>query len=892
MIRKRIPGQVTESKKNEMRQRKIYILIILTALMFAGGDAFAQQKTTKEMLRALEERHGVSFVYESGLDMKSLYKGPQPELQNIENDLDTIFMNSGVDWKLNGKYVILTPRKPITVRGHITDAQTGETLIAAGVLSDAGPGLGAVTNNFGYYTLTIPGKSIVKGRPIKFQYSYVGYESQIVTLRTSKDTVINIALKPSAEIKEAIVAARKDAGIKSTNMGAIEVPLKQIQNTPMILGEADVIKVIQMMPGVSGGVEGFAGMHVRGGGADENLVLLDGIPIYNMNHMLGLFSIFQPEAVKKVTLYKGIFPARFGGRVSSVLDIRTNDGNMKETRGMFSVGLLSDKFHIEGPIIKDKLSYSVSARGMHTVFFDPILRLALKDMYYNYFYYDLNGKVTWRINDKDRLYFGVYSGADRLNGESVDDGYANDTYWLNDIGMRWGNNVASVRWNHIFSKRLFANTTVAFNRYAMRTGSVTNEHTTLGKDYEISSRYDSEYSSGIRDYTAKIDFDYNPNPSHLVKFGAEYTFHNFFPESLTFAENEVHKGEQQIDTTYNIFDSKIYRGHELSVYAEDDIRIGEYLTVNPGLRVSWFNTERKNYFSAQPRVSAKLAFGNGLSFKAGYARMAQYVHQLSSGLLSMPTDLWVPITKDISPVLSDQYSVGAYYDGLKGWEFSLEGYWKNMQNVLEYEDGTVILGMSGGWEKKVAMGNGRAYGLEFYAEKTAGKVTGWLSYTLAKSDRHFPDGTINNGRVFPYKYDRRHNFNINATWEISRRIDLNASWSFLSGNMATVPERYTFVVEGNGWGETHFDAEYISSRNNYRLPPTHRLNLGVNLRKMTKGGNERIWNISLYNAYNSMNPNFVFMSKTYIDDMGEHRIQMEKITLLPILPSFSYTLKF
>ncbi len=863
------------------------------ALCFSIGSANAQN-TMRNMVQKLEEKHGISFVYESGLDMRSAYKGVEPDSGNIDADLSTVFSGSGIDWSRNGNYVVLTPRKPITVNGHITDAQTGETLIAAGVLSDATHNSGAVTNNFGYYTLTIPGKATAENRPIHFQYSYVGYETQEVTLQDPKDTVINIALKPSAEISEAVIVARKDAGIQSTNIGAIEVPLKQIQNTPMLFGEADIIKVIQMMPGVQGGMEGFAGMYVRGGGPDENLVLLDGIPIYNMNHMLGLFSIFQPEAVKKVTLYKGAFPARYGGRVSSILDIRTNDGNMKETKGMFSVGLLSDKFHLEGPIIKDRLSYSVSARGMHTVFLDPVIRLAVNDIYFNYFYYDFSGKITWRISDSDRLYFGVYSGADRFQAK-YDEEYGVGESALESFGMNWGNNVASVRWNHVFGNRLFANTTVAFNRYKAKTFSVSNDYGFLANGSKYAVEYDSEYGSGIRDYSAKIDFDYNPNPSHLIKFGTEYIFHNFIPESMTVADNQIEAGTAVVDTTYNVYDTKRYPGHELSVYAEDDIRLGEYLTVNPGVRASWFNTEGKNYFSVQPRASAKLAFSSGIAFKAGYARMAQYVHLLTSGMLSLPTDMWVPITKNIRPVISDQYSVGAYYDGLKGWEFSLEGYWKNMRNVLEYKDGTMILGMSGGWENKVSMGEGRALGMELYVEKTAGALTGWLSYTLAKSDRRFPDGSINSGKAFPYKYDRRHNFNINLSYELSKKIDFNASWSYLSGNMATVPERYIFVTDpvstGYDDGYSISEAEHVTSRNNYRLPPSHRLNLGVNFRKTTKRNNERIWNVSLYNAYNRMNPNIAYMTRGYIPEIGDSLV-IEQVTLLPILPSFSYTLKF
>ncbi len=872
-----------------MKRTKL-IFSLLMCLCFSIGGANAQN-TMQSMVKLLEEKHDLSFVYESGLSMKAAYKGIEPNSNNVDTDLQTVFRGSGIDWKRNGKYVILTPRKPITVSGHVTDAQTGETLIAAGILSDAGHNYGAVTNNFGYYTLTIPGKATGEGRPIRFQYSYVGYESQTVTLKSPKDTVINIALKPSAEIKEAIVAARKDAGIQSTNIGSIEVPLKQVNNTLMILGETDIIKVIQMMPGVQGGMEGFAGMHVRGGGPDENLVLLDGIPVYNMNHMLGLFSIFQPEAVKKVTLYKGAFPARYGGRVSSILDIRTNDGNMKETNGMFSVGLLSDKFHLEGPIIKDKLSYSISARGMHTVVFDPVLRLALNEIFFNYFYYDLTGKITWRISDNDRLYFGVYSGADRFIAKYEEE-YSETDEVLESFKMNWGNNVASVRWNHIFNNQLFANTTVAFNNYKMRTGSISNDYGVYSNGNKYSVEYDSEYGSGIRDYSAKIDFDYNPTPSHFIKFGTEYIFHNFIPESMTVADNQIDAGETIVDTTYNVYDAKKYVGHELSLYVEDDIRIGNYVTVNPGIRASWFNTQGRNYFSAQPRLSARLAFRNGLAFKTGYARMAQYVHLLSAGMLSLPTDLWVPITKDIKPVISDQFSVGAYFDGLKGWEFSLEGYWKEMQNVLEYEDGTLIMGMSGGWEEKVAMGKGRAYGLELYAERTKGPVTGWLSYTLSKSDRHFPDGSINNGKPFPYKYDRRHNLNLNVSWEISKKIDLNASWSFLSGGMTTIAERYIPINSYSGNSIRTDTSEYITSRNNYRLPPSHRLNLGVNFRKMTKRNNERIWNVSLYNAYNNMNPNIAYLGKLYNEETKESKLALRCVTLLPILPSFSYTLKF
>ncbi len=779
----------------------------------------------------------------------------------------------------------------ITVSGHITDAKSGETLIGAGVLSETDRSIGAVTNNFGYYSLTFPSGEC---RSVQLQYSYVGYEPQTVTV--AKDTVVNIQLNASSEIEEAVVVAGRDAGIQSTHLGSIDVPLKQIQNTPMLFGESDVLKAIQLLPGVQGGNEGFAGLYVRGGGPDENLILLDGVPVYNVDHMLGLFSVFQPEAVKKVTLYKGSFPARYGGRVSSILDIRTNDGNMRETHGLLSIGLISDRLHLEGPILKDRLSYSVSARGMHTALYAPIIKAVLKDEYYNYYFYDLNGKVTWRISDRDRLYFGVYNGADHLkyedsweNRREYNDGSIPDYYGegMDAMGIKWGNTVASVRWNHVFNGRLFANTTVAFNNYAMKMSSSSHEKE-VEDGITYSSRYDTDFKSGIRDYSAKMDFDYNPNPSHLIKFGAEYTRHTFIPESISMIENEIENEMVQMDTTFNVMSREKFGGNDFSVYGEDDWQICRYVTVNPGLRISWFNTQGKNYFSFQPRLSAKVSLG-GFAVKAGYARMAQYVHLLTSGQVSLPTDLWVPITRNIKPVTSDQVSLGFYYDGLKGWEFSVEGYWKEMHNILEYKDGTFVLGSSGGWESKVTMGEGRAIGVEFFAQKTLGKLTGWTSYTLAKTDRHFPDGSINNGQRFPYKYDRRHNFNINLTWEVTKKIDINATWSYLSGSMTTIPEDKTVIIKPNGG---IYPGDYVTSRNNYRLPPSHRLNIGFNFHKFNrKGWGETIWNISVYNVYNQMNPNFAFLSRERGED-GKVRYLMEKVTILPILPSVSYTFKF
>ena len=792
------------------------------------------------------------------------------------------------------------PRGTATVSGYITDLSSSETLIGAGVLLDNGARVpvGAVTNPYGYYTLSIP-----KG-DVRLQFSYVGYESQMRRFSLQRDTVINITLAPSAVLSESRIVASKDAGIQSTYLGAIEVPLAQIQNTPVIFGEADVLKAIQMMPGVQGGTEGTAGLYVRGGGPDENLILMDGVPIYNVDHMLGLFSVFQPEAVKKVTLYKGSFPARYGGRVSSIIDIRTNDGNMKETRGSFGLGVVSQKFHLEGPILKDKLSYSLSARGMHTAIFAPVIKALMpKGEYANYFFYDLTGKLSWRLSDNDRFFLGAYSGRDKfgLHFDDAAEGHASSLEGgepyrstnRSDMDLHWGNDVASLRWNHLFSNRLFANTTVSFNRYKMHMGSVTLDRTVMEKGTRTVS-YDIGYRSGIRDWSGKIDFDYVPMPDHLVKFGAEYIYHTFIPETLTILDSETdYDGETRNDHLEFGNTKKGYYGHDISLYVEDDISVGDRLSVNPGVHMALFLTDGKPYWGFQPRLSAKYAFFDGFSCKAGYARMAQYVHLLCSAQVSLPIDLWVPITRDIRPVTSDQYSAGFYYDGLKGWEFSVEGYYKDMRNILEYKDGTLVIASSKDWEKNVEMGQGRAMGVEFFAQKTAGKLTGWLAYTLAKSERRFPDGTINMGEWFPYKYDRRHSVDLSVNYAITRNIEANATWSFASGGTTTLYTRTTAVLDPEGSLE---EADFVAHRNNYRLPPSHRLNLGISFHHPHRRWGEGIWNLSVYNVYNRMNPNFVYLRYESVRDPEtrefETHLIMSKITLLPILPAISYTFKF
>ena len=771
----------------------------------------------------------------------------------------------------------------VTVSGLITDYASDETLIGAGVTAGNN---GAESNNFGFYSLTLPRSADT----VAVTYSYVGYEPQIHRFRALKDTVLNIRLVSGAALSEAVVTAQQETGISATKMSAIEVPLQIVKSAPALFGESDVIKTIQLLPGVQGGLEGFSGIYVRGGGPDENLLLLDGIPVYNAEHMLGIFSMFQPEAIKKMTLIKGAFPARYGGRISSIVDVRTNDGNLYETSGNIGISMLADKFHLEGPLWKGKTSYSISARGMHTAFLKPMLKALKFDG--NYYFYDLDAKLTHWVNERNRLYLNVYNGMDNLHYKHAE----KQQYTLPNspvqstnnasMGMRWGNTVAALRWNHILSGQLFSNTTLAYNRYRFVTVTDLLMEERQGNTVMDKNYYSFDYRSGMRDWVLKTDLDYFPSTRHKLRFGGSYTLHRFIPETSSIAR-QVNDAATQVDTSWRS-SILVQIGHEFSLYAEDEIQLSDALALNPGVHASLFNTQGKSYWALEPRMSAKWAFAQGWSTKAAYSRMSQYVHLLSSSQMSLPIDLWVPITRNIAPEVSSQYSLGLYYGGIRGWEFSLEAYFKDMDNVVEYKDGVSFFLNSVGWENKVETGRGWAMGIELFVEKTMGKTTGWLGYTLSKSDRIFP--TINAGKTFPFRYDRRHNINLVLNHRFSKKFDMSTTWTYASGGVTTLGERT--VAMSSPTGEV-YEAEHVPSRNNFRLPASHTLNLGFNLHKPHYRG-ESVWNLSIYNAYNHMNPNFVVKDTDSFFRGDEYvmRAKLVKLTILPIFPSIGYTRSF
>lgn len=859
----------------------IIILMSLSSGLHAGPGV-------KERLDAISERFGVSFIYESGLDLNVTSVQDTPLELTLEGNLHALFDGTTVKWTIRGNYVTLkyAPVRRFTLRGHVTDARSSETLIAAGVLTHAA---GTVTNEFGFYTITLP-----EGE-YDIHFSYIGYESVTMHVRLDSDKVLNVALHGNAELEAATVISRVESGIYATRAGSIDLPANVIASAPALLGEADVLKTIQLLPGVQGGMDGSSGIFVRGGGDDENLLMLDDVPIYNPAHMLGIFSVFTPEAVKKVTLYKGDFPARYGGRVSSVVDVRTSDGDMHEFHGILSTGLLSDKLHLEGPIFKGTTSYSVSARMLHTFLFTPIMKVF--NVPSNYYFYDFNGKINHRFSDRDRIYAGLYHGRDYFQNDAVQPWTSDDYYARSyeDIQhYRWGNSFGTVRWNHVFGEQFFSNTTLYINSYKASLTENSEYHYKNLSDGIVSSNYDDyNLSTGILDYGAKIDFSWDPLPTHSVRFGSSATLHGYHPSSRITSIEVTDSSSPERDTTARSSDSFRMLGQEYSMYAEDDFVIGKHLRVNAGVHLALFACQGKVYFDPQPRVSARYDVSSEVALKAGYSRMAQYIHRLSSGSIGLPTDMWVPVTRNIRPVTSDQVNSGVVWTGLPSWEFSVDAYWKEMESVLDYKDAAVASMGSATWDRGVAMGHGRAYGLELLMRKTEGATTGWISYSLGKSDRIYRDGSVNEGRWFPSHYDRRHVLVICANHKFSERIDLGATWFFASGVAMSIPTRTTAVVDHNG--HEHYTS-YVPQKGNYRLPPNHHLDLSLNLRKQKKHG-ERIWNFGVYNVYARRNPN-VLEYDVYGSAFGNAekdyfaRVKVRQTSFLIFVPSFNYIYRF
>jgi len=759
----------------------------------------------------------------------------------------------------------LDAQNKYTLSGYVKDIITGETLIGVNIYDQANPGTGTVTNEYGFYSLTLAEANY------NFIFSYIGYEKLIKEVSLKSDVRTNIELSEGIQIQEVLITSKQeDKNVQSTEMSTISLPIENIKKLPALFGEVDILKSLQLLPGVQFGGEGNAGFYVRGGGADQNLILLDEANVYNSGHMLGFFSVFNSDAIKNTTLYKGGMPASYGGRLSSVVDIQMKEGNDKHFGAEGGIGLISSRFTVEGPIINEKASFLFA--GRRTYLFDVIQPLLNSTNYAgtNYYFYDFNTKFNYRFSDKDRLYISGYFGRDILKFISTERDFK--------FRVPYGNTTATVRWNHLFSDKLFMNLSGIYNVYDFSFGGGQG-------DFQI------DVASGVRDYNIKLDFDYFPNYKNQIGFGILATHHRLSP-NIAHATNGEINFASPLNPKY---------GLEYAAYIQDDIKWTTRLSTNIGLRATAFSQIGpyvssvdstkynswdivKTFASFEPRLAVKYALSPVSSIKASVNPTTQYLHLVSNSSSTLPTDVWVPSSELVKPQRGIQYAAGYFRNFLSNeYEASVELYYKNMYDQIDYGE-SYVNAPAEEVEKSFVFGEGRSYGAEFFLRKSQGKLNGWIAYTYSKTDRKFKD--INNGIPFPVTYDRTHDLNVVVNYQLSRKWECGGVFVFTTGNTYT-PLKSLFLVE------QELNIEY-GTRNSERIAPYHRLDLSFtytphpeSTRKFTSS-----WNFSIYNVYNRLNPSFIYNDINTNIETGEANIKAIKVSLFPMIPSITWNFKW
>jgi TonB dependent receptor/CarboxypepD_reg-like domain/TonB-dependent Receptor Plug Domain len=761
-----------------------------------------------------------------------------------------------------------------TLNGYIKDSLSGETIIGASITVN-GQSRGVASNQYGFYSITLEEGNY------NIAVSHVSYLTQTLELNLKENRQYNFQVIPKTALSQEVIvySKRRDANVKNAQMGKIDLSIGQIKNIPALLGEVDILKAIQLLPGVRNAGEGNSGFYVRGGGPDQNLIMLDDAVVYNTGHLFGFFSIFNADAIKNASLIKGGMPAQYGGRLSSVLDVAMKDGNINKFQVDGGIGLIASRLSIQGPVKKNKASFIVSARR---TYIDALAKPFIKkssDFYGSgYYFYDLNAKINYRFSQKDRLYLSGYFGRDVFDFKNAKRSFRSN--------IPWGNSTATLRWNHIFNPRLFANTTVVYNDYKFQFNALQNN-------------FALNLSSGIRDGNIKADFDYYPLPQHKVKFGGQYTFHKFVPNVLSGRQDSV---------VFKPNNEGIKYANETALYIQDDWELNDKLKLNYGLRFSGFTQigpykkytrdadlnkidstaykrfqSVKTYGGLEPRITARYAIDDATSVKAAVSRNLQYIHLVSNSGSTLPTDLWVPSTYNVKPQISWQYAAGVFKNfNNNTYETSIELYYKNMRNQIEYREGyTPSLADP---EIEFVFGKGWSYGAEFFINKTKGKFNGWIGYTLSWTWRKFPQ--LNNGIKYPAKFDRRHDLSAVANYEINKKWRLGAVFVYGTGNATTLPERF-YLVNGA------LTQEY-SALNQYRLPSYHRFDLSATYTPVPKKARrlQNYWVFSIYNVYSRQNPYFIYFDYNGTPLAGTLEVEARQVSLFPILPAVTWNFKF
>lgn len=741
---------------------------------------------------------------------------------------------------------------------------------------------GTTTNNYGFYSITIPDGNYA------IRYSFIGYQTVELSLLLDKDKTINIDLESSINLSEVEISSDRAERISESNrMSMISLPVNQIKNLPALLGEKDVFKALQLMPGVQKGSEGNSGIYVRGGGPDQNLIILDDAPVYNASHLFGFFSIFNGDALKSVELTKGGFPARYGGRLSSVIEMTMKDGNKQKFSGEAGIGLISSRLVLEGPIKKDTASYLISARR---TYIDVLARpLMNRDGSGGYYFYDLNAKLNYDFSSRNKLYISGYFGRDKFYVKTRDS-YNGNTGYSSKAGLFWQNATSTIRWNHLFSNKIFANTSLIFSRYNLKI---------FDEEKDESGTYLLEYNSGIRDFALKYDLEYHVSTTYSLRTGIQSTNHKFTPSAIV---------EKDSQTLYDFNKKTSYNSLETGIYMENNFNFSGKLQLNAGLRLGHFIADTKHYFSPEPRLSANYLIYEGISAKVAYAEMNQYIHLLSNTGVGLPTDLWVPSTDRVSPQNSKQIS-GGFAKDLPQYNLTitLEGYHKWSNKILGYKPGANFLLLDDPtgaqdftWQDNVTAGTGRSYGAEVLIHRKTGKLSGWVGYTLSWTRLKFDE--INFGKEYWARYDRRHDLSLVAIYEISKRTTLSGTWVYGTGNAISLPlgeyatqEHQPFAQFYNSVGYNPWYNGYFQSVtdygevNSFRMKAYHRLDLAIQFHKQ-KEKYERTWEIGLYNAYNRRNPFFYFVESD--SNSAGITSKLKQVSIFPLIPSVTYNIKF
>ncbi len=754
----------------------------------------------------------------------------------------------------------------VSISGYIEDSVSNEKLIGANVFNKTNK-FGTSTNNYGFYNIIVN-----KGEIITLRYSFVGYGNYETNLFLLQDTIINVKLSPFINLNEFEIIANsnnEEAIERTTEMSVVSIPLKQAKLLPSLGGESDILKAIQLTPGIQQGTEANSGLYVRGGSPDQNLLILDEVPLYYVNHLGGFVSIFNSDAIKNFKLYKAAFPAQYGNRLSSVIDIRMKDGNMQEYHGNVMLGMITTKFSFEGPIKKDTSSFLVSFRRfMYDLITRPLTKIVFDNISVGYTFYDLNLKFNYRLSDKDILYLSVYSGKDKLSTIFRDRNKKENDKIISKNRIYWGNNLIALRWNHIFNHKLFSNTTLSYSQY---------KYETKFKEANYQSHVFNKFSSIINDLSLKTDFEYFISNNYKLKFGFNTSYNYFIPgiEDITEDSNDT-----SIDTTFSNFTTNSFNNN---IYIENIIQLTPKFSCNIGSRLVHYHVNDTNFFYFEPRVLLNYLITKNTSIKASYSKMHQNLHLLVTEGASIPADLWLPATKEVEPENSDQIAIGVASTincFNQTFEVYSEVFYKSLNNLIAYKNGSNVFNVNQEWYDKIEKnGTGTSKGIEFFINKKSGKATGWIGYTLSKTTRQFEN--INNGKPYNFKYDRTHDINIVLTYNFNDRINLSASWIYSTGNCITLPiGSYSILIEDG------LENVYIyDGVNTIRMKDYHKLDLSVNFTKQKKRG-VRTWNISIYNVYNRQNPSYYYFSEF------NDKIHLLQECLFPIMPSISYSFSF